>query len=87
MLDKHVAASYLKYSETVEISVQVEKELRTHVTSIAEELKVNINCIERYEKDRMKEHTRDREAFIARQKELDVSKNQLRNKEGTTRQM
>lgn len=86
-LEDHVAASDSKNSKTVERSTQVEEELCTRVTSLVAEPKVEKHRIARFAEDRMDEHTDEQEAFVARQKEPDALKDQLKNQEGTLIQL
>lgn len=44
-------------------------------------------CIVRYEEDRLDAHTEDQEAVVAQQMVLDALRDQLRNKDGTLRQV
>lgn len=86
-LEEHVDAADLKYSKSVEIAAQVEKEFCTRVMSLVPELKTEKAGIARFVEDRINEHSEDREAAVERQRAINVFKNDLRDKVKTLRQV
>lgn len=85
--EKHAEVSGSKYSITVENVAQIEKKLCTRVTLLVLELKVEGDSIARLKEGHIDERIRGREAVVERQKAVDALENQLRDKEGTLRQV
>lgn len=77
-LGEPVEASDSKYSKNVSKAARAEEELCTRITSLVLELKIERACIVRFEKNRINEHTKNREVVASRQKASIAMKNQLR---------
>lgn len=86
-LEDHVEVSDARYSKTVADAAQVQKVLRTRVTSLESAIKAEKDRIAIFEEDRVDKNVADRDVFIERQKAHDALKDQLKKKEKTMRQI